>query len=306
MSRTTSILSAAVALLLLSTAAQARQRPYRSNPPQEYAYGFSLDIQAGPAGMPYVIRGDERAATGMSGGGEFQLRANYYFGRHWGAFVSYSYNGGSAAPVNFLSVVNRADGDFYKYSGDQGFWFDNCMGYEVSTLLAGAAYRYDRGQWSIRPRVGIGAASSTLSSSPYVRLDRADGTPLIQYIFTDEPKSNDFYDDQRNYCRWGFAAYAGVQATYTFRHHFYFSFECGFKAFTANRNYSREAYDYRPAYHPENWPEAVAQEELRNSYEVDLSSCRTSPASRPWALLNINFGIGWNIGWNRYESGRYH
>ena len=61
-------------------------------------------------------------------------------------------------------------------------------------------------------------------------------------------------------------------------------------------------YDFVPAYHPDNWPEAGAQDQLRNSWEVDMDSCVTSRANRPWVLLNVNFGIGWNIGWNRNAS----
>ena len=176
------------------------------------------------------------------------------------------------------------------------------MGYRVNTLIAGVCYRYDTGQWSIRPRLGIGAAYSELSSTPFVRMDRETDQPLKQYCFSEVAPKEDFYADGNYSTRWGFAAYAGLQATYTFRHHFYLSLECGFKAFTCAMEYSRMEYDFVPAYHPDNWPEAVAQDQLRNSWEVDMDSCVTSRANRPWVLLNVNFGIGWNIGWNRNAS----
>lgn len=300
MKKTGFFLAAAAVMLLVSANLQAG--PRRFGTPQEYAYGSSIDMQAGLVGMPFNYIGEVRTANGMSGGGEFQLRYTYFPGRHWGAFASWSYDGGLSDPRPFFSVVNRADGDMYKYSQDRSNWMDEAMGYRVNTLIAGVCYRYDTGQWSIRPRLGIGAAYSELSSTPFVRMDRETDQPLKQYCFSEVAPKEDFYADGDYSTHWGFAAYAGLQATYTFRHHFYLSLECGFKAFTSAMKYSRMEYDFVPAYHPDNWPEAVAQDQLRNSWEVDMDSCVTSRANRPWALLNINFGIGWNIGWNRNAS----
>ena len=59
-------------MLLVSANLQAG--PRRFGTPQEYAYGSSIDMQAGIAGMPFSYSGELRNAIGMSGGGEFQLR----------------------------------------------------------------------------------------------------------------------------------------------------------------------------------------------------------------------------------------
>ena len=132
-------------MLLVSANLQAG--PRRFGTPQEYAYGSSIDMQAGLVGMPFNYIGEVRTANGMSGGGEFQLRYTYFPGRHWGAFASWSYDGGLSDPRPFFSVVNRADGDMYKYSQDRSNWMDEAMGYRVNSLIAGVCYRYDTGQW---------------------------------------------------------------------------------------------------------------------------------------------------------------
>lgn len=98
---------------------------------------------------------------------------------------------------------------------------------------------------------------------------------------------------------------ASLQLTYTFNRHFYISAECGFKSFPNSFNYEKVSYQFKKAFEPSNWAESVAMSELENKYVIDLDSAVSTAARLPFNFLNINFGIGWNIGRNRYQSGKY-
>ena len=56
-----------------------------------YAFGSTIDLQFGYSVMPYSVAGEARNAYGASSGSVFQMRYTYFFGRHFGAFASYSF-----------------------------------------------------------------------------------------------------------------------------------------------------------------------------------------------------------------------
>ena len=60
-----------------------------------YAIGSTIDLQFGYSVMPYSVAGEARNAYGASNGSVFQMRYTYFFGKHFGAFASYSFDQGS-------------------------------------------------------------------------------------------------------------------------------------------------------------------------------------------------------------------
>ncbi len=300
-----------VMALAVSVPVLARKHP---EVPQAYAYGSSIDVQGGFVGMPYTISGDAGKACGMGAGGEFQLRYSYFFRRHWGIFASFSLLGTGIDDIDYFRTVNRADGGRYRYgslpygvyysvNGSNLFSRDNDffgLGFQV-----GVAYRYDFGGWSLRPRVGIGIGSYSGGSFSYKRTPRDGGAPTG--VSCQVSQSYADYMDEPVYDSGSSAAAvlsASVQLTYTFNRHFYISAECGIKSFPNGRRYEKTVYQFKKAVEPANWAESVAMSELENRYVIDMESPVSTVAAHPFNFLDINFGIGWNIGRNRNRSGK--
>ena len=139
---------------------------------QAYAYGSANDLQGGFAAVPFIIKGEARTASGISTGGESLMRYSYYFGRHFGIFASFSTDWTNLMGSDFLRTVNRADGQKYKYDPNS---YDY-MNVNLAAFIVGAGYRYDFGQWSLRPRIGIGYGSYYMDAFSYNRFRRDDPT----------------------------------------------------------------------------------------------------------------------------------
>lgn len=265
---------AALAATLCSLDSEARQRSY----PLEYAYGSSLEIQTGFSTMPFAIKGDAQTALGLYGGGDFQLRYSYFPGKHWGFFTSFSVNGGSASDKNFFYTVNQADGDRFIYDQEHFFYSSN-NGYSAISFQLGAVYRYDFGRLSLRPRLGLGVADYDLNTISYTRAPRAGGE-IESFTYRIGDKTIDYLPNRyTSNGRTSFVSSAALQMTYSIGSHFFISAECGAKAFLNDYYYYRSV--------------------------GDANTVRTESAILPRLLFNCNFGIGWNIGWNRNKSGRY-
>lgn len=302
-----------ILLMALATVVpvQARRQP---NVPQVYAYGSSVDVQGGFVGMPYSLSGDSGSAFGLGCGGEFQMRYSHFFQKHWGFFISFSALGTDISDVSYFGTVNKADGGRYRYgrltndiysfrNGIDLFGCDNS--FSATAFQIGAAYRYDFGGWSLRPMVGVGVGTLNGNSFSYRRIPRDGSAPTgvayhvsESYLdYMEEPVA-----DSKNITA---VLSASLQLTYTFNRHFYISAECGFKCFPNNFNYERVSYQFKKAFEPTNWAESVAWSELEDRYVIDMGSAVSTAARLPFNFLNINFGIGWNIGMNRYQSGKY-
>ena len=96
-----------------------------------------------------------------------------------------------------------------------------------------------------------------------------------------------------------------LQLCYTFNRHFYISAECGFKSFPNELRYSKNVYEFKKSFEPSNWAEAVGLSELEKRQIIDWGSEKISRTRLPFNFLSFNFGIGWYLGRNRYQSGRY-
>ncbi len=272
---------------------------------QAYAYGSAIDLQGGFAAVPFTIKGEARTASGVSTGGESLLRYSYYFGRHFGIFASFSTDWTNLMGSDFFRTVNRADGQKYKYDPNS---YDY-MNVNLAAFIVGAGYRYDFGQWSLRPRIGIGYGSYYMDVFSYNRFRRDDPTNKPVHIeYEAGSKDYDYLVSTKGEIsgQSSFVGFAGVQITYTIRRHFYFSAEVGFKCIARGEpNVIVREYDLKSAYNPENWSEAVGLNAYRDSFTYDRDTYRTSYSSVPATMFNVNIGIGWNIGKNRNVTGKY-
>lgn len=298
-------------MFALSVPVMGRKHP---DVPQAYAYGSSIDIQGGFVGMPYSISGDAGKAFGIGDGGEFQLRYSYFFRRHWGIFTSFSLLGTGVDDIDYFGTVNKADGGRYRYgsapyelncvgAGSNPYGRNN--GFFGAAFQVGIAYRYDFGGWSLRPMLGIGIGSRPENIFSYRQTPR-DGSAASAVSYHTAEYHPDYLDEPvSDHSSVAAVLSAAVQLTYTFNRHFYISFECGVKSFPNGTRYEKTVYQYKKAVEPANWAESVALSELENRYVVDMDSGISTTARLPFNFLDINFGIGWNIGRNRHQSGRY-
>ena len=298
--------------LTLLLAAPVYAQSY-SEVPQEYAYGSSVDLQGGLSVMPYSISGDKRKAVGGATGGNFQARYSYFFHKHWGIFASFSYTEADFGQKEYFGTVNRADGGAYRYKTlpESGFYesYESRRRYNeysaAAALQVGVAYRYDFGHWSLRPMVGVGFGSYDAQTVAYKRTPRNGSVPTaVSYRVS--RSALDYLDETEHYessiCA---VLSASLQLTYTFSRHFYISAECGFRSFPNERRYERVEYRFRTAFDPSNWAESVAMSELEGKYVIDKDTGVSENVHMPCNFLVFNFGIGWNLGRNRYQSGKY-
>ena len=295
---------AAAMLALVSASADART-PYR--PTTAYGYGHTIEAQLGWAASPYAIDGEARRARGIATGADFNLRYSYFIGRHFGVYAQVEFANTSASQEKFFSVVNKADGNKYKYSYDHG-WYTDMKNRSYSPLASiGGVYRLDFGQWSFRPRVGLGFGSFKDRGYSYMRSDR-DGE-LKSHMFFEQTQVRPQLDYMESYFGRkrspAFLVSLSAQLTYTIRNHFFFSVEAGIKDLPTTVAYVNDIYNSKYAYNPQTWVDAVADSDLIGQYTKDTNRV-ISDATAPsiGSLMNLSFGIGWNIGWNRNESYR--
>lgn len=298
--------------LTLLLAAPVYAQSY-SEIPQEYAYGSSVDVQGGLSVMPYSISGDRRTAVGGATGGNFQARYSYFFHKHWGIFASLSYTEADFDQKEYFGTVNRADGGLYRYKSLKQIDVVDTYNYnqkyngftEGVALQVGLAYRYDFGHWSLRPMAGVGFGSYSAQTVAYKRTPRNGSVPTaISYRVT--RSALDYMDDTEQYgSNISAVLSASLQLTYTFSRHFYVSAECGFRSFPNANRYEKIEYKFKTAFDPSNWAESVAMSELEGKYVIDKSSGVSKSMRMPFNHFNFNIGIGWNLGRNRYQSGKY-
>lgn len=144
---------------------------------KDYAYGHSIDMQFGYTVSPSKVSGDAGTAMAFRDGASFDIRYSYFFGRHFGLFGQLTLAGASADDIHYFGALYQADGNKYKYEPYSDA-FDKVL---MPILSVGPAMRFDAGGWSVRPRLGIGARSSS-------RLKVNDGrsnTVLDEYLAGD-------------------------------------------------------------------------------------------------------------------------
>jgi len=297
-------ISVVAAILVAATSSASAQN-------LEYAYGHSIEILGGWAGTPFTVNVDARKATSIACGADFGGRYTYFFGKHFGIYGQLMLAGTDANERNYYSTVNKADGNKYSYNPYSSY-VQESNSYSP-TMTAGAAFRYDKGKLSVRPRVGVGfAIYDNDCDGTYIRYDRNDHTTPGSYYYTiyREPSYDYIVSDysSNTVCDMPtFLVQASLQLTYTIRTHFYFSAEAGCNYMTAPMEKVRGYYDAVSAYNPETWVDAVADSDYKDVVVPDYNHPHeTSTMTRVGSLLYFNIGVGWNIGWNRNERGWYN
>lgn len=99
----------------------------------DFSVGSNIDLSSLNNEQKEVFEGRPTAAFQLT------LRPNYYFSRHWGAYVDLSFS-------------------FFRFN-DLERLIDVLMpGLSTlkPTLSLGGAYRYEHGHWQIQPRLGVG------------------------------------------------------------------------------------------------------------------------------------------------------
>lgn len=290
---------AAAALLAIPTAASAQR---------EYAYGQTVEVMAGWLGNPGRVVPDS-PVTGCRNGVDITVRYTYFFGRNVGLFGAVSMGGISqCSPERYFARVNAADGRKFRY--DDRYGLDS---YHLPALIVGPAFRYDRDRLSVRPRIGVGVTAYDPDMPCYFRYSRDVPDAAPEFVRTNV-NVNYYTDDylcNGNATRYpstsaSFVAFAGLQLTYMVTNHFFLSLEASYKGVVSSIRYGTETYSTKPAYDPHSWVEAVYQYNRKGEWDVDYSAGpQVAPASRLVNMVGVSVGFGWNIGWNRYESGWY-
>lgn len=271
-----------------------------------YAYSNTIELQGGWLGNPYSVNGVKTTAVGIANGGEFSLRYSYFFGRYAGLSIAFSAGSSFNDDVHYFATVNRADGDRYKY---YPYGYRNYRDGEYVGLLVGPAFRYDFGRWSLRPRLAVGVMSCSFDGFMYERYDRKDASAAPSYFDCMSPSTSADYLFGNNTYQTrsaSFVGFAGLQLAYSVGDHFFFSLEAGYKAVVPGTHYQNMEYAAKDAYDPQTWAQSVYDSGKKGVWVPDYSAPVDSVREpRLLNLVNVSFGVGWNIGWNRNESGWY-
>lgn len=298
--KTKLLLSVFTVVMLFAQSALAREKT-----DVKYAYDHSIDLQGGYVMMPYILKGDAHRTVALASGCEGQIRYSYFINKHWGIFASLSSDLMTSGGTDYFRSLNYADGDIYKYSPNYN---GTVLEYCLNSAVFGGVYRFDFGNWSLRPRLGIGLGSHEISANGYERFTRNDLSAYPEYItYSVKAKEEDFLSDSSNYYRygnsWALVGYAGCQICYTFKRHFFISAEIALKAaYIPNLSLTKRVVPAETAYNPQNWAEAVYFYDYRDSYKYNYDKAVESVEKLPWSMASIQVGIGWNIGWNRNEK----
>lgn len=259
MNRLLSLALAAVAALCAGNNAQAQVA---------YGYPHSIDLQTGYTASLLKVDGLSQRAVGISDGTSFSMRYTGYMTRHFGVYAGMSFSGSDLNDRRYFAIVNRADGNAYRYGSDYLVAYRHNY---APIFSAGIATRFDFGQVSIRPRVGIGSAAFKMRD---VRYTMKDGASDMKVQISQRPTEY-LIDDTFGQRRPSFMMEGTLQMTYTFWEHLYVSAEAGLQVI----------------------PELMTVDTTRGSRTT--SSTMSIPD-----IANLKLGIGWNIGWNRnYRHG---
>lgn len=275
------------------------------DPPLPYAYNHTIDLFLGPSknltSYNQLMDGgaarfgknfDSESQLGM----QLNLRYTEFVSRHWGIYTQFQISnylmGDEMAIARLEEFENVSHGTFRDLTASD--WYR--WGATYAQMMTGATYRYDVSRWSFRARVGLGYRSHSNRGTPtlgYYDLRLVEGVVpektlyvynVLEYAFDLCNSQGERIDHRVR----GFAYGSSLQVTFTPRRHFFFSIEAGWTGTLGHVHQSvtrtsavYEGYDH--------WPDQIK----------GYSQARLVQRARMGNFLDMNFGVGWNIGWNR-------
>lgn len=259
--------------LLVLTAAAFAALLCGHNAHAQLAYGYphSIDMQVGSTASLVKVDGLAQRSVGVSDGASFGIRYTGYMTRHFGLYAGLSFAGNDLNDERYFAIVNRADGNAYRYGSNHHYTPYNTNYAPIFT--AGVASRFDFGQVSIRPRIGVGRTGFKMQNISYKMADNTG----YEYDVRVTQRQRDYLLDQNSQRLSSFMMEGSLQMTYTFFEHFYVSAEAGLQVI----------------------PEMMTID-VENGYTGKLTTHNMSIPD----IANLKFGIGWNIGWNRNHRAR--
>lgn len=292
-------------ILLLSCClplAGRAQSEEEKDPSLEYAYQNTLEIFGGPSWIfgnydNLMDKGLGCFGKGVTDGANFQMRYSYFLGRKWGGFVQFSFSpiyGNSGKLKRCLMEDRGLQGDEWYVNDYYCDWGRQGGGCVYADAIVGVVYRYDFGnRWSLRPRLGIGYRSMNIKGGDDI-ISR-DITPnLTEHYQTLYGICDGFGDvsGRSRTRRW--ACKTSLQLQFTPRRHLFFSAEVGWSS-TLGHLYQSTVYRH--------WfTEEVYLDGTYRYQDLEVVKDRRVNRVRQMGnFLDLSFGIGWNIGWNRND-----
>lgn len=293
-------------LMLLFACSMTEAQAYDNDedPPLEYAYNHTIDFQLGTGAnlTDYSQLPDEGVALfgHKSWGFELDFRYTQFFTRHWGAFAQlgfFSLGTSDGQLVNTLS-------NFYYHNGQKVLapyddWcgvFGNSYGSAYILSMVGAAYRYDIGRWSFRPRLGLGINWQGHPTSYYYIIDT--NTPDLY----EEVELHTENHAGHSRVVPGFAYSPSFQITFSTCSHFFLSAEMQWIG-TIGHVYQHTIAKQWHTDEPQDWQ---PYEDYGYIINCPTHFIQTTDDHRDRLqmgnFIQFRFGIGWNIGWNRNEK----
>lgn len=292
-------------ILLLSCclplAGMAQSEDDEKDPPIDYAYQNTLEFFGGPSWIfghydNLMDKGLGCFGKGVTDGANFQLRFSHFFGRKWGGFVQFSFSpiyGEEKKLGKRMMDDSQVQGDKWSVIDwcDWGHYGGGCT---YGDAIVGVVYRYDFGNhWSLRPRVGIGYRSMGVwgGDETISRNINPNVTEHYHYVFSICDRHGNEIDRSRTR-RW--ACKSSLQLQFTPRHHLFFSAEVGWSSTMGHLYQSTTRHHY--------FEEEAHVEGLYRRNEITISrDQRVNRVRQMGNFLDLSFGIGWNIGWNRND-----
>ncbi len=271
-----------------------------------YGYRHTLELSfSQPFGVGHVsgydhglsLKGDNEGDVG------YMMRYSNFFTRHWGVFASFDFFSTQIDGYKYLECLDEYHPAYchdipepsYPTNND---WYDM---YAYGWMF-GPTYRYDRGRWSYRARLGVGRVTferhHDAQDFEFVRHDVAAAGPVDHDFFADHSFERivltnvDADHLGAHATRRHLTIEPSVQATFSVGEHFFVSVDVGYRIVCGS-------YYQRMTVTPVSY--AVNPEP---HFEPAGNSTTTYDRLRACDFLSLRLGLGWNIGWNRNERRR--
>lgn len=252
----------------------------------------AIDLGTG-ATLAYVNIYEHPGVKTFSTGIDFSLRYTRFFDAHWGAFVQGGLSYNSAPRKTYFNKVDALDGNRYTYN-----WFKTGSTTQGRSYLGGfigGVYRLDINRWSLRPRLGIGAAEYYLQRSRYYITPKSGDDAARQAVLILPDKNEDNASISRTLA----AGKAGMQFMYSITDYFHLGLDIDLTFFISRHEYTVRKYDTKKKDRDIN--DAIGAiltmglSTLSEDYErTDMvSETRANTLVPP--VASIKFSLGWDF-----------